>query len=294
MTKIYMDKDHINLMDDNMFKTLFSSVEARGIITNLINCITGIPKEELEKANFNSVELNKNNIKEKKKISDIIIRIDDNKRIILEMNKDYYNGLFEKNTSYAYNLINITTSINNKRVYPRVILINIDNFNHYNTDKVLLHFMTLEKSEGYKENDLYNSYHLVIENAIKTNYNEDEIKKFSMFLSMNNIKEMLTTFKGDNEYMAGIVKVEDLLKDVDKYGLLYEPEDVSELVLEYKIEQAEKVAMEKGMQEGIKKGIEQTKKESTIELYKNGVSKELIIKSLHITKKELDNYLKEI
>ena len=178
--------------------------------------------------------------------------------------------------------------------------------------------MTLEKSEGYKENDLYNSYHLVVENALRINYNEDEIKKFSAFLSMDNIDEMLKTFKGDNEYMAGIVKVEDLLKDVDKYGLLYEPEDVSELVLEYKIEQAtkkavekaEKAAREKGMQEGIeqgieqgiekgieqgiKKGIEQNKKESAIELYKNGASKELIIKSLHITEKELDNYLKEI
>ena len=43
MSKRYMDKDHINLMDDNMFKTLFSSIEARGIITSLISCITGIP-----------------------------------------------------------------------------------------------------------------------------------------------------------------------------------------------------------------------------------------------------------
>ena len=293
MTKRYMDKDHINLMDDNMFKTLFSSIEARGIITSLINCITGIPKEELEKANFNSIELNKNNIKEKKKISDIIIRIDDNKRIILEMNKDYYNGLFEKNSSYAYNLINITTSINNKRVYPRVILINIDNFNHYNTDKALLHFMTLEKSEGYKENDLYNSYHLVIENALKNNYNEDEIKKFSKFLTMDNIGKMLKTFKGDNEYMAGIVKVEDLLKDVDKYGLLYEPEDVSELVLEYKIEQAEKVAMEKGMQEGIKKGIEQGIEKIAKKMLKTDMSIDDIINITGLTKEDLEKLKKE-
>jgi len=35
-------------------------------------------------------------------------------------------------------------------------------------------------------------------------------------------------------------------------------------------------------------------KENSINLYKNGVSKEIIIKSLNITEELLDDYLKEI
>ena len=104
---------------------------------------------------------------------------------------------------------------------------------------------------------------------------------------------MLKTFKGDNEYMAGIVKVEDLLKDVDKYGLLYEPEDVSELVLEYKIEQAEKVAMEKGMQEGIKKGIEQGIEKIAKKMLKTDMSIDDIINITGLTKEDLEKLKKE-
>ena len=60
------------------------------------------------------------------------------------------------------------------------------------------------------------------------------MKKFSKFLTINNIGKMIETFEGYVDYMVGIVKVEDLLKDVDKYGLLYEPEDESERILDYK------------------------------------------------------------
>ena len=43
--------------------------------------------------------------------------------------------------------------------------------------------------------------------------------------------------------------------------------------------------------EGYEEGIQETKKEAAIELHKNGVSNDLITKSLHITDEELKQYI---
>ena len=45
--------------------------------------------------------------------------------------------------------------------------------------------------------------------------------------------------------------------------------------------------------DGKEEGIEKNKRESAKEFHKNGVSDEIIIKSLNITKEQLEEYLKE-
>lgn len=50
-----------------------------------------------------------------------------------------------------------------------------------------------------------------------------------------------------------------------------------------------KEATEEGMTKGLQKGIEQTTKNSALNFYKNGVSKEIICQSLNISLEELNN-----
>ena len=63
---------------------------------------------------------------------------------------------------------------------------------------------------------------------------------------------------------------------------------------EYWKEEGLRDGREEGIKEGIKEGREENIKENSINLYKNGVSKDIIIKSLNITEELLDDYLKEI
>ena len=70
-------------------------------LKKLIHMITKIPLEALNNIKVENVEYIKENKKDKKMQSDIIVSIE-NTIINLEMNKDYYEGLFNKNDAYLY------------------------------------------------------------------------------------------------------------------------------------------------------------------------------------------------
>jgi predicted transposase/invertase (TIGR01784 family) len=261
-----------------MFKALFRSVEAREMVSKFLNAITGIPVRDLMNASYQGGELPKKNIKEKGKTSDIIIRIENDKHIILECNQYYSDNIFEKNTSYLFSIASEKIKINAKK-YPLVILVNIDNFNFYKTTKPILHFMARDE-EGIIEHDLYNSFHLILENVVNTKYNIDtEIKKVSELLKMTEINEMKEKFKGDESYMAAIRKVEDLSTDPNFIGY-------------YDIEEARRQDLEDMKNTGIRIGIEQGETNKQIEIAKNllnmNLSVEQIQKATGLTKEEID------
>lgn len=58
--------------------------EARNIIIRFLSAITELPKSYFDNVVIISEELTPNNITEKKKTTDITVRIDDNRRVIGE------------------------------------------------------------------------------------------------------------------------------------------------------------------------------------------------------------------
>ena len=102
-----MNRKEINLLNDAMFKALFRSEEARDIIANVISILLGIDKEKLVYAEYNSGELVKNKLFEKGKVCDIIIKIDNDNKIILEMNGSLNNNIFDKNATHSFTIINL-------------------------------------------------------------------------------------------------------------------------------------------------------------------------------------------
>ena len=96
--------------------------------------------------------------------------------IIIEINDSYYQNLFPKNSLYSYATLVTATPVNAK-VYKKVILVNIDSFNHFKVKEPVIPFGT--KYEELEEHDLYTSYHVILENITNTNYNIDkEVRKF--------------------------------------------------------------------------------------------------------------------
>ena len=275
----------INMYNDKLFKAFFTSIEARGMVSSFLSAITGIEKEKFVNATYISgVEPTTMTEKEKGKRTDILVKVDNYNRIIVEMNNFETKSIMDKNVRYAFDLINRTTEVG-ENIYSNVLLLNIDRFNKYNTKEPILDFR-LRNEDGIIESNIYHSIHLIVENFTKENYNkiEKEIVKFVNFLNHTNLTKLKDDYKGDADYMAGVVKLEDYMKDPDVYGLLYEEQSEEEYIKE---------VTEFAMEKGIEKGIEKSKRESAIELHKNGVSDELIIKSLHITKEKLVEYLNE-
>ena len=61
--------------------------------------------------------------------------------IIIEINDSYYQNLFPKNSLYSYATLVTATPVNAK-VYKKVILVNIDSFNHFKVKEPIIPFGT--------------------------------------------------------------------------------------------------------------------------------------------------------
>jgi predicted transposase/invertase (TIGR01784 family) len=258
--------EEVNMLNDSMFKALFRSNEARKMVAKFLNGITGIPVEDLMKADYQGGEIPKTNINEKGKTSDIIVKIEDDCKIILECNQFKTDTLFEKNTSYAFSIASETVLAGSKK-YPYVVLVSVDGFNSFKTKKPILHFK-LRDEEGYIENELYNSFHLIIENAKNSKYNiNEDVKKISELLKMTKVAEMKKKFKGDGDYMAAIRKVEDLSRDPNFIGY-------------YDIEEARRQDLEDMKDTGIRIGMEKGIEQRNVEIAKNLLSLNLKIEDI--------------
>ena len=84
---------------DCMFKALMLKPELSEFLKELIHIITDIPIEALKDIKVQNSEYTIENKNEKKMRSDVIVSIG-NKYINIEMNKEYYKGVFNKNDAY--------------------------------------------------------------------------------------------------------------------------------------------------------------------------------------------------
>ena len=200
------------------------------------------------------------NYKEKKTKTDILLDIS-NSRINIEMNNEYYEGLFQKNNAYQNKLIGDQfLSGQGYEEVKKVIQINFDNFNRFD-ERVIIKFQIMDKECGIVEDTNYEKYHIILPNVEEKYYNKEELDKFSkeLLILTTEDKEKLKSLVGkDDILMKAKEKLEDLSEDTDIMGL-YDGEKMDEFERIAKERYAGKLGYEKGIKEGIKEGIEKEK-----------------------------------
>ena len=276
MSSTLLKTKEINLMNDALAKSIIRSKEAREEVIGFLSGITHIPKRKFKNALFVGGEIPKNNKQEKGKISDVMCILKD-VIIIIEINDSYYQNLFPKNSLYSYATLVSATSVNAK-VYKKVILVNIDSFNHFKVKEPVIPFGT--KYEELEEHDLYTSYHVILENITNTNYNIDkEVRKFGEFLSLKlSIEELKEKYRGDGKYMDIARKVEKFMRDnnlVQYYDL--------EASHKYEVEDSFNTGKNEGIQEGIQRGKNEGRNEGR-NYEKISIAKNLLKDHLDINK----------
>ena len=276
MSSTLLKTKEINLMNDALAKSIIRSKEAREEVIGFLSGITHIPKRKFKNALFVGGEIPKNNKQEKGKISDVMCILKD-VIIIIEINDSYYQNLFPKNSLYSYATLVSATSVNAK-VYKKVILVNIDSFNHFKVKEPILTFTTSCKE--LEEHDLYTSYHVILENITNTNYNIDkEVRKFGEFLSLKlSIEELKEKYRGDEVYMDIARKVEKFMRDnnlVQYYDL--------EASHKYEVEDSFNTGKNEGIQEGIQRGKNEGRNEGR-NYEKISIAKNLLKDHLDINK----------
>ena len=280
--KQIIKRDEIDILNDACFKSLFRSVEARGMVSRFLSAVTGISKERFLNAEYIGGELIKGKLSERGKIADIIIKLDEeDETCIVEMNKFDTGDIIEKNLSYAFSVFNESTK-RGIRKWPKVILINIDNFNRFNADEPIIELEMRDTKNKYNI-DIVKVYHIVLENFDNLNYNIDkEITKFVEFIKTSKFSDLEKISKGDNDYMAGYRKVEDLSTDPEFIGY-YDYEQAHQDDIE--------MAEYTGLKKGIEQGIEQRNKELVINMASEGLTLEVISKVINLSIEEIEKIL---
>ena len=139
----------------------------------------------------------------------------DKNKIIIEANRQYSENMFDKNASYVFKNSYMESNVGSN-LYHSIIIINVDGFNRFHTEKPILIF-NIRDEDGHVETELYTSIHLVLENFNNPKYTiSDRVRNFMEFFqnkpdTIANLKEKYK----DGEIMAFVNKAEELSKSTE-------------------------------------------------------------------------------
>ena len=267
---------------DPVFKALLTSEECREYLADIISYITKIPKEDImNNLVVRNSELINNKVKEKRKITDLIVDVLNN-RINLEMNKEYYTGLFTKNNAYQHKIAAEQFLSGKDYVEEKkIIQINFDLFTRYDKREVIK-FMIMDVEKQIVETENYEKYHVNLDLISKKNYNKEKLSKEEkelLILTLEDIKEIEKLVEGDDTMKRVKDKVVELSEDEELIGV-YDKEIVDRKVRNSMIKSAKMEAEKDGLEQGLKKGLKQGLEQGKIA----GINEE----KLNIAKKMLD------
>lgn len=266
----------LELTSDIVFKSFMLSEDTKEYTARLISLITKIPEKEiLKNAVFNNVELPVKNKSDKRYRTDIIITIVKN-IINIEMNREYYDGLFSKNNAYISKLYSDQFDVGDSYTnINKIIGINIDNFSKFRGNKFVYKFLPMEIETKEIEEENRESYHLDLEYLRNKCYNNDklsELEKMCQIFIEEDFEHLENLKKGDDVMTKAVNKLEEISKD-DKIIGLYDAEAVDRKVWNSKILYAEKIGTERGMEKGLKKGMKEGMKKGIKEGIEKGIEK---------------------
>ena len=294
----------IPMIYDKVFKGVLTSKEARGYLVSLISNITGIKKEDIkDNLVFKNNEQKITGVSEKKKITDMIIDIKDF-IINLEMNKEYYEGLINRNHGYISKIRELLVLEGESYVdTPKIIQINFDYFNYYRPDKRVVIKFEMKDDTGIKEGVDVESYHVILPNAKEKYYNEgnkEELVKELVIMMTEKNEELERLIKDNMELRKVGEKIVEISNDERLQGW-YDEEEHQRRVRNSLVASAIKEGwnqgkadgLKEGKAEGLEEGASNKQKEIAKNLLKEGVDKKIISSSTGLSIDEIEKLKSE-
>ena len=262
---------------DPVFKALLTSEECREYLADLIHIVTKIPKKDIvDNIVIKNSEHMNNNANEKRKISDLIVDVLNN-RINLEMNKEYYEGLFSKNNAYQHKIASEQFLSGESYIEEKkIIQINFDMFTKFDERKIIK-FMIMDTERHIIEDANYEKYHVNLDLINKLYYNKNELSKEDrelLLLTMEDVRDIEDIVRDDDTMKKAKEKLVDLSEDTELVGM-YDKE-----IVDRKVNNTKLIAAKK-------EGIEQNKKDVVINMLKENIDIKIISKVVGITEDEI-------
>ena len=304
----------IPMIYDEVFKSVLQDKQSEGYLIDIISNITGIKKEYM-KGNivFKNSLLTKYSLNEKGRATDLIVELKEN-IINLEMNKNYYEGLYDKNDGYIDKIKDGSLRTGDSYTsQKKVIQINFDNFEIFD-ERIIIKFRMMDTKRHLKRSDYICNkdveiYHVNLKRVRQKYYNKSKLSKFEkelLMMTIDNEQELIKITKGCWEMENVADKISRVSKEEELQGI-YDIEEREEFIKQRIRQYAMKKGydeglkvgmtdgMKKGIEEGIKEGIEQgtikgaleKQKEIAKKLLESGVCIEIIEKSTGLEKEEI-------
>ena len=242
---------------DPVFKIVM--LDCPNYLAFLVSSFTNIPKEKIKgRIRVQNSEHKLSNAKERKKTSDLIIKVD--KMLAnFEMNNRYFDGLFIRNEAYLGKIegesLNVSEDYSSMNSFLQV---NFNNFSHFKVKSPILKFYYTDMKNRIIETGKVKKYHISLPKLKKKYYNGDKLTKLEkalLILSIDKIKDLDEISKGDEDLMEAAKRIKEATFDINTIGL-YDAEERRRQEDAMYLAYREKIATRRGYRNGRKAGVE--------------------------------------
>lgn len=319
------ENEKISIMYDPMFKTMFYSESRLKYSCKFLSYYLDIEYQELLKnIHLAKNELDKKHENEKGERCDYVANINGS-TINIEVNTSSNVKNLERNMEYAYRLFARLVKRNHRNRksgkeevdsvrYQQVIQFNINNFSFHGNDKTI-DVYTIQNDNAISLTDKLIFVQIYIPNLRTKWYNQGiksltEAEKYLLGLVEPEIEKAKLLGEGNSimeEYITDAYEA----SRYESFGESYDKElafreeakreghedgwqEGYEEGREEGLEQGRVDGLEQGRVEGLEQGHEEERLKNARELLKNKVDKEIVIKSLGLTKEELEQIISEV
>ncbi len=281
----------ITMMSDVVFKSVLQDKSCEDYLVDIIEGITKIDKECIKRnLVFKNSELTKEEIEEKGKITDLLIELENN-IINLEMNKYYYEGLFNKNDRYVTKLKEGMISKKERFAEEKKVMqINFNNFDMFD-ERVIIKFKMMDPERHLIRSDYMRVtdteiYYVNLKRVRQKYYNKEELTKFEkelLIMTTDNKEELRKISKGSKEMESVAKKISKLPKEEEMQGIYLKEEQeafIRDQIRAYAMTDGHAAGKKEGIKEGIKEGKLVGKIESKKEIALNMLNKNMDVKTI--------------
>ena len=276
-TKRPNKNEYMISMSDTIFKAIIQHPHFKRLLSLILSDMINLsPTFIAENLIFINTELPVENKKEKKKITDILAKVDGT-TINIEANRFLKSSSSAKNNLYHHKLTYSHYLSGEDVDNSEVVQINFNMVKKYGN--TLFTLFTLKSDDGrYVDEENFKRIHINMANPLEKYYNYgkeklSKIEKAIVMFQITNKKELKELAKGDEDLMAMAKIIDDLNRDVRLIDL-YSKEELDEW--EKRVDR--KQAIKEGKAEGRAEGKAEGKIESKLEIAQNMLNMNMDIK----------------
>ena len=291
-TKRPNKNEYMISMSDTIFKAIIQHSHFRRLLSLILSDMINLSPTFIAKnLIFINTELPVENKKEKKKITDILAKVDGT-TINIEANRFLKSSSSAKNNLYHHKLAYSHYLSGEDVDNSEVVQINFNMLKKYGN--ALFTLFTLKSDDGrYVDEENFKRIHINMANPLEKYYNYgkeklSKIEKAIVMFQITNKKELKELAKGDEDLMAMAKIIDDLNRDVRLIDL-YSKEELDEWAKRVDRKQAIKEGKAEGKAEGRAEGKIESKLEIAQNMLNMNMDIKIISKATGLSENEIKN-----